>query len=132
MSLVLIPIIRYVDDFFGVCFKWDAQAARDYIVETVGMCGFAGELEKTPLPAPSHTTLGISLNIVHAASRDVEHLRLHVGLDRCKAECWKALVDGIPVRGRMTRKNTEQIAGSFVCVLRSSWTGWVSAVISCL
>ena len=117
MSILLIPVIRYVDDLFGVCFKRDAQAVRAYVIKLFAMCGFAVELEKTPMPAPSQTILGISLDLVRTARRGVQHLRLHARLDRGKAEYWKALVDGILARGRITRKEAEQLAGrlNFLC-----------------
>ena len=35
VTLLRVPIIRYVDDLFGVCFQHQAERVRQYIMELV-------------------------------------------------------------------------------------------------
>ena len=80
-SALRVPIIRYVDDLFGVCFAYEAARLREYIIELVTMCGFAVEPEKTPLPASIQTVLGVNLELVRSARRGKQRLQLRARLD---------------------------------------------------
>ena len=126
MSVLTVPMVRYVDDIFGVCFAHQAAALRQYIVELTAMCGFAVEVSKTPMPAPVMTILGISVKFVRSARRGTHRMQLHAQLEQGKALNWKNVVDGIFEEGVISSKQAERLAGrlNFVCYAVAGASGY--------
>jgi len=113
MMILSIPVVRYVDDLFGACFALHAEELRDLIVELMAMCGFTLDPEKTPLPAPSQTILGIECRIRRTtrATWARQHLALVARLDAAKTEVWTDMIKGILLAGRLEQHDAEKLAG---------------------
>ena len=80
MVTLCLPIVRYVDGLFGVCFRSQAERVRRCIVELVSTCGFAIELEKPPRSASCQIVLGIQIEIVKTARRGRERVHIRASL----------------------------------------------------
>ena len=84
------------------------DVVRELLVELMTMCGFALDPNKTPIPSPSQTLLGIHCQLTRSARRGKQHLQLLARLDDRKATYWKQLIDEVLETGFLDRRTAER------------------------
>jgi len=112
MVILAIPVVRYVDDLFGACFAVHAEELRDMILELMAMCGFTLDPQKTPLPAPTQTILGIECRLYSGYRRQqATYAYITARLDAAKTEVWIEMINGILLSGQLAQHDAEKLAG---------------------
>ena len=110
MIILTILVVRYVDDLFGACFALHAEELRDMIVELMAMCGFTLDPEKTPLPAPSQTILGIECRFFYKMKTAWIRRQVYLiaRLDAAKTEIWIDMIRDILLAGQLMQHDAEK------------------------
>ena len=111
--LLSLPILRYVDDFFGVERAAAAASARRAFVLLCQACVVPLALDKTPAPAPCAVILGVAIDL--AALQESGHVSL--APDVVKLAVWKHSLDTVIGTGTVSRSTLERLTGQlgFAC-----------------
>jgi len=110
-TYLILPVCRYVDDLFGVCFAHQLEVVRALLIELMGMSGFSLDLEKTPLPHIQQTLLGIECRLVQSHRRRVYRCHLVATLDGAKAALWIAQLQRVIDAKWISHRDAEKLAG---------------------
>ena len=110
-QILLLPVCRYVDDLFGVCFAHEVHFLRNSLIELIDMLGFKLASEKTPVPASIQVVLGIKLEIKCTVRRGRTTINIYASIEPAKAEHWSNIMEGILEVGYISARDAERLAG---------------------
>ena len=93
--LFCFPLLRYVDDLFGLLLGDNPQQDRSDLLEVVDLLGLRLDPDKTPSPSSSMTILGVLITIVY-----INHLYYaQLDIDPRKQQVWlQALREALHTR----------------------------------
>jgi ribonuclease HI/cell division protein ZapA (FtsZ GTPase activity inhibitor) len=101
------PLLRYVDDLFGILIGDHPEDDRAILLEIVDLLGLKLDPLKTPSPSSSMTILGVLVTIVAVAHVTFAQL----DIDPRKQAVWLRTIDGAISRLRLSPSEAESLAG---------------------
>jgi hypothetical protein len=118
---LLLPVVRYVDDFFWAEHRDFACTVRDMVIELSFLLGIPLDIGKTPSPSPSLDILGVHVSLPCDGDLGEEVMLLIP--DAKKMEFWRLEVQAAVKSGVLAPHAAERLVGRLGFGVAAVWGG---------